>query len=72
MVTDVAMPGSGGSELGGRLHELRPEVPVLYTSGFTDTDVVARGLLDRSLPLLQKPFTPDTLLERVRAMLDRR
>ena len=71
VVTDVAMPGVGGSELGRRLRETRPDLPVLYTSGFTDADVVARGLLDRSLPFLQKPFTPDALLERVRAMLDR-
>lgn len=71
VVTDVAMPGLGGSELGRRLRETRPDLPVLYTSGFTDTDVVARGLLDRSLPFLQKPFTPSALLERVRAMLDR-
>ncbi|MBA3553600.1 MAG: PAS domain S-box protein [Gemmatimonadales bacterium] len=73
MLTDVVMPGIAGGELGRRLASVRPGVPVLYISGFTDEEVVRRGLLETrtDTPFLQKPFSPATLLEKVREVLDR-
>jgi CheY-like chemotaxis protein len=71
VVSDVVMPTMGGRELGQRLTELAPSLPVLYISGFTGDDVVNRGLLDPSAPFLQKPFAPDVLALKVRELLDR-
>ena len=70
MVTDVVMPGMSGRELGDRLARLRPGIPVLYTSGFTDEDVIRRGMLEEGRPFLQKPFKPHELVRAVREALD--
>jgi DNA-binding response OmpR family regulator len=66
------MPELNGNELGLWLREQRPELPVLYMSGYTDADVMERGLLDPGAPFLAKPFTPDELAQRIRDLLDRR
>ena len=70
VVTDVVMPGMSGGELGDRLAQLRPGTPVLYTSAFTDEDVIRRGMLGEGRPFLQKPFTPNELARAVREALD--
>jgi two-component system cell cycle sensor histidine kinase/response regulator CckA len=70
LITDVVMPGMSGRELGDRLARLRPGTPVLYTSGFTDEDVIRRGMLEEGRPFLQKPFTPHELARAVREALD--
>jgi PAS domain S-box-containing protein len=72
VVTDVVMPGLSGGGLGERLAVLRPDLPVLYTSGFASDDVIRRGLLAQGLPFLQKPFTPGDLARAVREVLDAR
>jgi FixJ family two-component response regulator len=64
------MPGMSGRELGDRLARLRPGIPVLYTSGFTDEDVIRRGMLEEGRPFLQKPFKPHELARAVREALD--
>ena len=69
MVTDVVMPGISGRELAERLVPLRPDMKVLYMSGYTDDAVVRYGVLVEEAAYLQKPFTPDVLLQRVRQML---
>ncbi|HEX6669979.1 MAG TPA: response regulator, partial [Gemmatimonadales bacterium] len=66
------MPELSGRELGTRLAVLRPELPVLYMSGYTGDDVIQRGLLEPGVPFQQKPFTPEGLARKVREMLDRR
>jgi nitrogen-specific signal transduction histidine kinase/ActR/RegA family two-component response regulator len=71
VLTDLVMPELNGNELAQRLREERPELPVLYMSGYTDADVVERGLLDAAAPFIQKPFTPDELALRIRELLDR-
>jgi two-component system cell cycle sensor histidine kinase/response regulator CckA len=71
VVTDVIMPDVGGGELGERLAELRPGLPVLFISGYTDDDVVRRGLLSPGSPFLQKPFEPDALARKVREVIER-
>jgi PAS domain S-box-containing protein len=72
VVTDVVMPGLSGGALGERLSTLRPDLPVLYTSGFAGDDVIRRGLLVQGRPFLQKPFTPGDLTRAVRDVLDTR
>jgi PAS domain S-box-containing protein len=70
VVTDVVMPGMSGGDLGAHLAHLRPGLPVVYTSAFTDEDVIRRGMLRAGRPFLQKPFTPAELARAVREALD--
>jgi two-component system cell cycle sensor histidine kinase/response regulator CckA len=70
VITDVVMPGMSGGGLGDRLALLRPGLPVLYTSAFTNEDVIRRGLLDKERPFLQKPCTIHDLARKVREVLD--
>jgi CheY-like chemotaxis protein len=70
VITDLAMAEIGGRELGLRLAERRPGLPLLYMSGYPLDEVVRRGLLQENQPFLQKPFAPMALLETVRGLLD--
>jgi two-component system cell cycle sensor histidine kinase/response regulator CckA len=69
VLTDVVMPGTSGGDLGERLASLRPGIPTLYMSAFTDEDVIRRGLLEQGRPFLQKPFTIYALANKVREVL---
>ncbi|HWQ55797.1 MAG TPA: ATP-binding protein [Bryobacteraceae bacterium] len=69
MITDVVMPKLGGRELAQRLSRQRPEMKVLYMSGYTDNAVVNSGGLNQAA-FLQKPFTPAALARKVRQMLE--
>jgi len=66
LFTDVRMPLMSGYELARRLSDARPGLSVLVTSGFADE----AGEADRAWPLLDKPYTPEELTTRVRALLD--
>jgi len=70
MLTDLVMPGLSGLELARRLAPKRPEMKMLYMSGYTDDTVVRNGLLESSVAFIQKPFTPDALARKVREVLD--
>ncbi|HEU4830136.1 MAG TPA: PAS domain S-box protein [Gemmatimonadales bacterium] len=70
LLTDIVMPGMGGEELARELRPGRPEMKILYTSGFTDDEVVRRGLMRQGAPFIQKPWAPEQLLRRVREVLD--
>ncbi len=70
LVTDV-MPDMNGRELSERILEKRPEIKVLYISGYTDDAIAQHGVLDETMNFLQKPFTPSAFAQKVREVLDR-
>jgi C4-dicarboxylate-specific signal transduction histidine kinase len=69
MVTDVVMPQMSGRELADRLTPLRPEMKILYMSGYTEDALVQHGVADLAVAFLQKPFRPIELARRVHAVL---
>jgi CheY-like chemotaxis protein len=70
LLTDVMMPGMSGPDLALRLREKRPDLKVLCMSGYTDTTILRRGILDRGLAYVQKPLSPTALLLKIRSVLD--
>jgi two-component system, cell cycle sensor histidine kinase and response regulator CckA len=71
MITDVIMPGRSGRELAKALESARPGMRVLYISGYTDT-IIQHGVLEEGIAFLAKPFTPRSLVRKVRAVLEDR
>jgi PAS domain S-box-containing protein len=69
MVTDVVMPRMSGRVLADRLTPLRPEMKVLYMSGYTEDEVVQRGVAEQAVAFLQKPFKPIDLVHQVHTLL---
>ena len=70
LLTDVVMPGMNGRELAQHLSVIKPNLRVLFMSGYLDDISVNRGMDPHRTTFLQKPFTPDLLLRTVRALLD--
>ncbi len=71
LLTDVVMPGISGRELAKRLTGRFPNLRVMYMSGYTYNVIAQDGTLEEGISFLQKPFTPQTLKEKVREALDR-
>src|SRR5262249_8529315 len=70
LAADVVMPGPSGRELLERATALRPGLRVLFLSGYTEEAIARHGVVTTGLPFLHKPFTPDTLVRKVREVLD--
>ena len=70
LVTDVVMPEMGGGELVERLTDLRPDLKVLYISGYTNDEVLRRGIQGARTSFLHKPFTTEGLMQRVREAIE--
>jgi PAS domain S-box-containing protein len=70
LLTDVVMPQMSGPEVAEKLLDVRPDVKVLYMSGYPDHPVFSKGGVDTERCFLQKPFTPSALAQKVREVLD--
>ena len=69
LVTDVVMPELGGRELSKTLRRARPHVAVLYITGYTDDELLRKGILEPGAQLLRKPFLPSELARAVKQLL---
>ncbi len=70
VLTDVVLPGMNGKQLAERLKRLRPEMAVLFTSGYSEDVIAHRGVLDREVAYIPKPYSPKELAAKVREVLD--
>ncbi len=70
VLTDVVMPGISGRNLVSRLEESRPTIKSLFVSGYTDNAIVHHGILDSNVAFLQKPFTVERIIRKVREVLN--
>ena len=69
LLTDVVMPGGNGRRLAEELRAQRPEMRVIFMSGYTDDIMVRRGVVDGTVQFLEKPATTNALLRAVREAL---
>jgi signal transduction histidine kinase/CheY-like chemotaxis protein len=69
VITDMAMPGMGGRELAQRLRSRSPDIPIVFMSGYTDDEELRSSLVDSRALFIEKPFTPELLLSKVREAL---
>jgi signal transduction histidine kinase/CheY-like chemotaxis protein len=70
LLTDVVMPGMNGRELAQQVVSMRPDINVVFMSGYTDDVMIHHGALDSRVTFLQKPITPDVLTRKLRQVLD--
>ena len=71
LLTDVIMPGMSGRVLADQLNRKYPALKVLYMSGYTDNAIVHYGILEPGIEFIHKPFSPITLVRKIRSLLDR-
>jgi len=70
LLTDVVMPGMSGRECYDALRDIRPDLKVLYMTGYTEDAIASKGILEYGVQLIQKPFTIEALAGKVRQILD--
>ena len=70
LVTDVVMPHMSGGQLAERLTRIKPDLKVLFVSGYAERTTAYHGVLEPGVAFLQKPITPDLIIRKVRAVLD--
>jgi CheY-like chemotaxis protein len=70
LLTDLVMPHMNGKELAERIQLIYPQTKILFTTAYAEHALVHQGILDRGMALLQKPFSPSTLAQKVREVLD--
>ena len=70
LITDVVMPGMNGKDLNEALKSIKPGFKCLFMSGYTSNAVAHNGVLDEGIHFLQKPFSPKTLAEKIRDVLE--
>lgn len=70
VLTDVAMPGMTVGQLGQQIRQRHPSIRVLYMIGYAEDEVVHEGPIDPPLAILRKPFTAQTLTQKVRQIMD--
>ncbi|HEX3532709.1 MAG TPA: response regulator [Gemmatimonadaceae bacterium] len=71
VLTDIEMPTLGGRGMVDELHEMSPEIRVLFMSGYTDNEILRRGIRTSETDFLQKPFTAESLCAAVRSVLEK-
>ncbi len=70
LLTDVVMPQMSGPRLSEEVVKICPDIEILYMSGYADNVIMHHGVLKEGVPFLQKPFSPDALVLKVREILD--
>lgn len=70
LLTDVIMPQLNGKALYDRLSKSRPDLKVIFMSGYTDDAITRHGVLETGINFIQKPFRPEELAKKVRQVLD--
>ena len=70
LVSDIVMPDMHGPELSRSLATLKPDMKILFVSGYSETDISDQGVVESGLLVLQKPFTRQRLGQKVREILD--
>ena len=70
LFTDVVMPGINGRQLADKLSVIRPEIKVLYASGYSEDVIATHGVLDEGIAFLGKPYSPQSLAKKVREVLE--
>jgi PAS domain S-box-containing protein len=71
LILDSIMPGKNGREVYNEISQIRPDIKVLFTSGYTRDAILDKGIEDKKFAFLSKPMSPDGLLEKVREVLDK-
>jgi CheY-like chemotaxis protein len=71
LITDVVLSDGSGRETAGEIADMRPDIGVLYVSGYTDDSILRHGIFEKGIEFLAKPFTPSELAARVRQVIDR-
>lgn len=70
LLTDVVMPRISGRALADQVKEMRPDIGILFMSGYTHEAIIHHGVLNEGINFMEKPFTPETLTQKIRAALN--